>query len=84
MMFSAVWQEVWEGEGHCKSNLGGLDVWSSGSSTAWLHMGSVPAKYTKSQALMKENSPKMLKFRHKKVKSTYRVLSLNYKAEKVV
>lgn len=43
-MFSAVWQEVWEGEGHCKSNLDGLDTWSSGSSTEWSHMISVSAK----------------------------------------
>ena len=33
MMFSAVCREIWEGEGYCKSNLGGLDMRSSGSTT---------------------------------------------------
>lgn len=33
---------------------------------------------------MKQTSQKMLKFRHTKVKSTYLVVSLNYKMGKIV
>lgn len=33
---------------------------------------------------MRQASQKVLEFRHKKVKSTYRVIGLNYEAKKVV
>lgn len=33
---------------------------------------------------MRQTSQKVLEFRHKQVPSTYRVIGLNYKAQKVV